>query len=257
MPRLPSPSISINCSSPSALQIDRAAFSANVILLFGYTFGLWFQIYEFTNRAREKIAITVYFLGFVLIVISGIIEFTIDICSVRTVGHGRYHSGSPKWNRIISVLFIVMGILDIVGFSLWIKREFESEKKVLLCSAYLLLVMAVLSLFFQMKEEYSKGEGEGTDFIDFIPNGLAFTMDLTSNGFVFIGAVWYVVFLHLEVSASPEKDFGDIPNKMELDMMILFFVSAMLYVIADWIRFKFSDDDDDAGANQSQSQSTL
>ena len=253
MPRLLSPSISINCSSPSALLIDRAAFSANIILLFGYTFGLWFQIYEFTERAREPIAIFVYFLGFVLIVISGIIEFLIDVCSVRTVGHGRYHSGSTIWNRIISILFIAMGILDIVGFAYWIKREFETEKKVLLCSSYLLLVMAALSLFFQIKEEY---KGEGTDFIDFIPNGLAFTMDLTSNGFVFIGAVWYVVFLHLEVSDAQkdQKDFGDIPSKMELDMMILFFVSAMLYVIADWLRFKFSDSGGGgAGTNQSQS----
>ncbi len=147
-----------------------------------------------------------------------------------------------------------MGILDIVGFSYWIKKEFETEKKVLLCSAYLLLVMAALSLFFQMKEEF-KGEGEGTDFIDFIPNGLAFTMDLISNGFVFIGAVWYVVFLHLEVSDAQkdQKEFGDIPSKMELDMMILFFISAMLYAIADWLRFKFSDG---AGISQSQSQST-
>ncbi len=203
-------------------------------------------MYEFTSRARETIAITVYLLGFVLIVISGIIEFSIDICSVRTVGHGRYHSGSPIWNRIISILFIAMGILDIAGFVYWMKREFDVEKKVLLCSAYLLLVMATLSLFFQMKESY---KGDGTDLIDFFPIGLAFTMDLISNGFIFIGAVWYVVFLHLEVSA--QKDFGDIPSRMELDMMILFFVSAALFAIADWLRFKFS-----GGAGITQSQST-
>jgi hypothetical protein len=54
---------------PSPLQIDRAAFSANIILLIGYTFTAWFQIYEFIGRARETIAISVYFLGFALIVV--------------------------------------------------------------------------------------------------------------------------------------------------------------------------------------------
>ncbi len=225
-------SINSSISQPSPQQIDRAAVSANIILLFGYTFGLWFQIYEYTGRARLKIAITVYFLGFSLIVVSGIIEFLIDVCERRTTGHGRYHSGSRIVNCIISILFIAMGILDIVGFYYWMIRDFDTEDKVLLCSSYLLVVVAVLSLFFQIKEE------EGTNLINFIPDGLVFTIDLISNGFVFIGAVWYVVFQHLEVFG--QKNFGDVPNRMELQMMILFFVSAVLYVIADSLRTIFS-----------------
>ena len=101
---------------PSPLQIDRAAFSANIILLIGYAFAAWFQIYEFIDRARETTAIIVYFLGFALIVVSGIIELSVDICSVRTVGHGRYHSNSPMRNRIVSVLFIATGILTLWAF---------------------------------------------------------------------------------------------------------------------------------------------
>jgi hypothetical protein len=225
-------SINSSISQPSPQQIDRTAVSANIILLFGYTFGLWFQIYEYTNRARETIAITVYFLGFSLIVVSGIIEFLIDVCERRTTGHGRYHSGIMIVNCIISILFIAMGILDIVGFYYWKIKDFDTERKVLLCSSYLLVVVAVLSLFFQIKEE------EGTNLINFIPDGLVFTIDLISNGFVFIGAVWYVVFQHVEVFW--QKDFGDVPNRMELQMMILFFVSAVLYVIADSLRTIFS-----------------
>mmetsp|Transcript_19033 Transcript_19033/g.27093 ORF Transcript_19033/g.27093 Transcript_19033/m.27093 type:complete len:276 (+) Transcript_19033:86-913(+) len=236
-------SINSSIRQPSPLQINRAAVSANITLLFGYTFGLWFQIYEFTGRAREKIAIAVYLVGFSLIVISGIIEFSIDICQRRTMGHGRYHSGSTIVNYIISILFIAMGILDIVGFYYWMIEDFDTENKVLLCSAYLLVIVAVLSLFFQIKQE----QDEGTNFNDFIPDGLGFTIDLISNGFVFIGAVWYIVFQHLEVSG--QKDFGDVPDRMELQMMILFFVSAALYVIADSLRFFCSGS---VGTTQSQ-----
>jgi len=219
---------------PSPLQIDRAAFSANIILLIGYAFAAWFQTYEFIDRARETIAISVYFLGFALIVISGIIELSVDICSVRTVGHGRYHSNSPMLNRIISILFIATGILDIVGFCYLMLREFDIENKVLLCSAYIIFIMAALCLFFQMKE----GVDDTSDMIDAI-----------SNSLVLIGAGLFIVLLHLDVSAK--KDYGDVPDKMELAMVIIFLVSAVLYVIADSLRFTFS-----VGTAAGQSQST-
>ena len=80
-------------------------------------------MYEFRSRDRQLIAITVYFLGFALLVLSGIVELSVDIFSVRMVGHGRYHSKSSLWNRAISVLFITMAILDIVSFCYWMLRD--------------------------------------------------------------------------------------------------------------------------------------
>ena len=156
----------------------------------------------------------------------------IYLCSVRTVGHGRYHSNSPTWNRIVSVL--AMEILDIVGFCYWLMREFDIENKVLLCSAYILFVMAALCLFFQMKE----GVDDTSDMIDAM-----------SNSLVLIGAVLFIVLLHLDVSAK--KDYEDVPDRMEFAMMIIFLVSAVLYVIADSLRFTFS-----VGTAAGQSQST-
>jgi hypothetical protein len=205
---------------PSPLQIDRAAFSANLILLLGYIFALWFQIYDFNKRAREAVAISVYFLGFALLVVSAIIELSVDIVSARTVGHGRYHSHSPVWNRIISLFFIAAMILDIVSFSYWILRKFDIEDIVLVCSAYILLIMATLAVFFQIKERI-------VDTPD--------TIEFFSNSMVFLNAILGVVLRHLELS---EKDLDNLTNGMELSLVIVFLISTVLYILADLLRLK-------------------
>eukprot|EP00984_Skeletonema_dohrnii_P038412 scaffold41603_cov161-Skeletonema_dohrnii-CCMP3373.AAC.2 len=94
-------------TSTADTRIHRRSVLANLILLSGCILGVWFQIYEFNSRDRERIAITVYFLAFSLLVISGIVELSVDLFSIRTVGHG---------------------------------------------SGYVLLIMSILVLFFQMKE---------------------------------------------------------------------------------------------------------
>ena len=70
-------------------RLNRRSFVANFLLVLGYSFGLWFQVYEFIGRDRETIAITVYFIAFILLILSGVLELSVDVFSVRTVGHGR------------------------------------------------------------------------------------------------------------------------------------------------------------------------
>ena len=70
-------------------RLNRRSFVANFLLVLGYSFGLWFQVCEFTGRDREAIAITVYFIAFTLLILSGVLELSVDVFSVRTVGHGR------------------------------------------------------------------------------------------------------------------------------------------------------------------------
>jgi len=99
----------------------------------------------------------------------------VDIFSVRKVGHGRYCSDSPKWNRIISLLFIAVGIVDIVSFCFWVKRDFDTEEIVLICSGYLLLIMSTLVFTF-----------------DYVNNAFDSTPDMTdlaANWLVFVGAI--------------------------------------------------------------------
>lgn len=197
-------------------QIHRRSFAANLILLLGYIFGVWYQGYEFNGRAREVIAITVYFLAFSLLVISGIVELSVDIFSVRKVGHGRYCSDSPKWNRIISLLFIAVGIVDIVSFCFWMKRDFNTEDIVLNVSGYLLLIMSTLVLIFQLQEP-----------IDDTPDKI----DLAANWLVFVGAI-----LNLFERQILNSSFDDATDRMELAVVIFFLISAVLYVSADLIR---------------------
>lgn len=223
-------------STPSSsvdVKLHRRSFIANLLLLIGYVFGLWFQMYQLKSRDRELIAITVYFVGFALLVISGIVELSVDIFSIRTVEHGRYHSNSPLWNRVISVLFITMAILDIFAFCYWILKDFHTEDVLLLCSGYFLLVMSILVLFFQVKET-----------IDDTPDRI----DLVANGLIFFDALLNIMLRHLELSS----DFDNACKRMELAVVIFFLATAVMYVSADVIRIQSSV----GGIKQQQSAQT-
>jgi len=231
-------------------QIHRRSFAANLILLLGYIFGVWYQGYEFNGRAREVIAITVYFLAFSLLVISGIVELSVDIFSVRKVGHGRYCSDSPKWNRIISLLFIAVGIVDIVSFCFWVKRDFDTEEIVLNVSGYLLLIMSTLVLIFQLQEP-----------IDDTPDKI----DLAANWLVFVGAILNLFERQILTSSSaPQRQrmldhlshSVGMTERMELTIVIFFLISAVLYVSADLIRIYSSASGDKSPQSPTPTQET-
>ena len=156
-------------------------------------------------------------MAFSLLVVSGIVELSVDIFSVRKVGHGRYCSGSPKWNRIISLLFIAVGILDIDSFCFWVKRDFDTEDIVLICSGYLLLIMSTLVFTF--------------DYVNNAFDSAPDMTDLAANWLVFVDAILNVVQRHI-LSSS----FDDATDRMELAVVIFFLISAVLYVSADLIR---------------------
>jgi hypothetical protein len=202
-------------------QIHRRSFSANLILLLGYIFAVWFQIYQFHMRDREIIAITVYFSAFSLLVFSGMLELSVDIFSFRTVGHGRYSCYSPTWNRIISLFFIAMGLMDIVAFCFWMQLDFDTEDVVLICSGYLLLIMTILVLVFQIK-----------DSIDGTPDRI----DLVANGLMFVFAILNVVQKHFAHYRSTTYSVDMMTERMELAVVILFLITAVMYVSADLIR---------------------
>ena len=206
--------------------LNRRSFIANSLLLLGYTFGLWFQVYEFQGRDRTTIAITVYFVAFVLLILSGLLELSVDIFSTRTVGHGRYHSTSERWNRFISFLFISAGILDIIAFVYWMQREPVTERQVLLVSAYILFVMAVIVMFFQIIE-VKKDTWSGTLQSD--------KVDLVANGIVFVVTILGVVLRHTELSSN---DYGDATDRLELATVPIWLFSSMLYTFTDLLRLQ-------------------
>ena len=204
---------------------NRAGLIANIILMLGYAFTVWFQAYEFAGRDRETVAIVVYFLGFALLVLSGCIELSVDVFSVRVVGHGRYHSESARWNISISYLFICAGVLDIVAFVYWMRREKDIEITVLLVSSYVLFTMATLVLYFQVMD-VKQQSWPGTNKPDRI--------DLMANILFFATTVLGVVLRHME--HSQREEFGEATNRMELAMMPMLFFSSVLYVITDAMR---------------------
>ena len=211
------------------LALSKPASVANLVLLLGYILALWFQILDFNGRAREDTAIVVYFLAFALLITSGMIELSVDVFSNRLVGHGRYHSDSSNWNRVISSLFIVAGTLDIVAFVYWMRRDFDVEDKVLLISSYVLLIMAVPALYFQVMDIRKE------TWRDVIVSD---RIDLGANIVVFVVSVMGVVLRHMDNS---ETDFGDATDKLELATVPIWLFTSVLYVATDGIRLQTGD----------------
>lgn len=161
-------------------------FLADFMLVIGYSLYLGCQVYEYQNgslfwyrrRARRRRLLidpsyhhtnsylfALYFAGFILLILSGLLELSVDGLRIRTVRHGRY-SDRSNWNLFISCLFISAGILDIIALFIiepfaWIKEMF------FLVSDYILLVMAVLIM-----PLHSWRETTMLDKIDFTSNGL-------------------------------------------------------------------------------------
>ena len=217
----PAPSPQINC----------LALLANVVLLLGYSFNLWFQYYEYNRCDRETIAIVVYFIAFALLILSGIMELCVDALSVRTVGHGRYHAHSAFWNGVISITFVTAGMLDVVSFIFWMEKMKGEEKTVLLISAYVLFVAATLALTFSVLEA-KKISWSGTMKPDRI--------DLMANGLFFVTAAMGIVLRHVQFAQAGSEEAT---NDMELIIVPLFLFCSILYVIADghrWNRFCLS-----------------
>ena len=210
---------------PNSQSILVPCILANIVLLLGYSFNLWFEYYEFNRRDRETVAIVVYFVAFSLIILSGIMELSVDAFSIRISGHGRYHTNSAIWNVAISILFVSSGLLDVVAFIFWMKTMKGEENAVLLISAYVLLLTATLAMLFdvlKLKTESWPGMIK--------PDRI----DLMANGLFFITALIGIVLRHVQFA---EMGFAKATNEMELVMVPLFLFCSILYVSADGHRW--------------------
>jgi hypothetical protein len=224
------------CDTPEVVEpapkphINRLALLANAVLLLGYSFNLWFQYYEFNRRDRETVAIVVYFVAFALLILSGIMELFVDAFSVRTLGHGRYHSHSAYWNGVVSIMFVSAGLLDVVSFIFWMEKMKGEENAVLLISAYVLFVTATLALTFSVLET-KKISWSGTIKPDRI--------DLMANGLFFVTSVMGIVLRHVQFS---QAGFEEATNDMELIIVPLLLFCSILYVTADGHRWNMKED---------------
>jgi hypothetical protein len=114
-----------------------------------------------------------------------------------------------------------MGLMDIVAFCFWMQLDFDTEDVVLICSGYLLLIMTILVLVFQIK-----------DSIDGTPDRI----DLVANGLMFVFAILNVVQKHFAHYRSTTYSVDMMTERMELAVVILFLITAVMYVSADLIR---------------------
>ena len=127
---------------------------------------------------------------------------------------------------MISFLFVTAGALDIVAFVYWLQRQKEVEIRTLLLSSYILLVMAIVVLYFQIME---------TKEVSWTRTILSDKIDLAANGLIFIVTVMGVVLRHMEFSPN---DYGETTNRLELSTLPLWLFSSMMYASTDVLRLQ-------------------
>eukprot|EP00985_Skeletonema_marinoi_P022449 scaffold14338_cov176-Skeletonema_marinoi.AAC.2 len=126
--------------------------------------GVWFQIYEFNRRDRTPIAKTVYFLAFFLLVISGIVELSVDLFSIRTMKE-TIDSTPDRIDLLANWLVYVDAILNVVlrHVELSVKFLDDETNRIELAVVILLLITAVLYVSADViRIKSSGGGGSGT-----------------------------------------------------------------------------------------------
>ena len=127
---------------------------------------------------------------------------------------------------MISFLFVTAGALDIVAFVYWLQRQKKVEIRTLLLSSYILLVMAIVVLYFQIME---------TKKVSWTRTILSDKIDLAANGLIFIVTVMGVVLRQMELSPN---DYGETTNRLELSTLPLWLFSSMMYASTDVLRLQ-------------------
>lgn len=190
---------------------------ANLLYFVGAASFVAFATLELNGRDRSSKALGIYTTAFVCFLLSGLAEFFIDIFSGRAVRHGRY-SLKRFWNLMISIIFVIGTILDIVGFFLWVKKEFVVEHRVLYASSYLWLSTAILVLVGQVPQMANLVDG----------------LDDAGNVLFFVGTVVDCVVRAVDdpKTAHPNTTVG----RLEFSSTPMWLASSICYVLADITR---------------------
>jgi len=250
-------------SSPSSsvLPLLYVGFISNVLLFLGLLLVVIFNYYDMTGRKREHIAMIIYFVSFGVLLLSTMIELGTDLFFThRIIKHGRYCYTSEKWNIIISILFIIGVILDIIAFVFWRDMEMEIEKNILMGSAYTYFIMQLVVMYFAVSEQQQQqntsqnnSDNNNDDDEDDDDDGstnntgnnvtkraaaVAERLNIVANTLFFLGLVLNVGNRHMDKSNSVEEI---ISKTVEFWLSIVWLVATILYVVADIILLKSHD----------------
>jgi hypothetical protein len=227
------------------LRTIQFGFVSNIILLLGLICNVIFSCYEVTGQDREPIAIIIYFVAFTLLLISAMIELYVDVWFTRVgIKHGRYYSMHTKWDIIISILFIIGLSVDIIAFIFWRDFQLEIEKNLLFVSAYTLLIMTIIVMYFVIISELqccNKGNvttpplGDNNNNntntnTNNNNNNISNKLDAVANTIFSFGVILNIIVRHFE--KDPSIDEG-VSKTTELFLSIIWCISGLLYVGAD------------------------
>lgn len=205
----------------------KAGLAANLLLLVGGAMFVFFYIRERTVEwlTRDVLGDVLYVIGSSTFFLSGAVEFVIDIRWTRKFGHGRYTTNTT-FNLVISILFMLGVILDLVAFVFW-RQGSEGLRKEHLTqwvSSHLWLLTAILVLC--------------TNRPQYVP--FQNRMDTVANIFFLFEAVLVCCARYVSEVGDTSKNEAEIG--LELGAAVLWVGNALFYIVADFVRLRNPDD---------------
>jgi hypothetical protein len=225
-----SPATAEQLVESTSYRILYTGLGANLCFFVGSAGFVAFSSLELKNRCPDFYGANLtYLLGFVGFLVSGFVELYIDLYLTNseerstTVPRSRYYSFDFFFNVLISALFIIGNILDLVSFFLWRTDNFVLENNMLYVTAYFWLATSMLILwtfFFR------------TSTLIFSGNW-GFSFDSMGTLLFFVGSVFDVITRHY---AKPQERQERRTYWLDLFASSLWFLNAVCFLLADRVR---------------------
>jgi hypothetical protein len=214
----------------TSYRILYTGLGANLCFYIGSVGFITFSSLELKNQGQNFPGEnTTYLLGFVGYLVSGFVELYIDLCLTNnetratTVPRSRYYNSELFVNLLISGLFILGNIFDVISFFLWHTKDWELERNMLYVAAYTWLATSMLILW--------------TSFIR--PSARVFSghwgfrLDFAGSFLFFGGSVFDVIARHY---SKPQKQQDLRVHWIELVANSLWCLNAICFLLADGVR---------------------
>jgi len=181
----------------------------------------------FTARTtkRDVTATVIYLLASIGFFASGTIAFMIDVCWSRKVSTGRYTT-HRRWNFVITILFMVGVILDIVAFSFWSKggTGVPEERRIQWIVSHCWLLAAIISLvviFVESKGAFKLAEDK---------------WDLLGNLSFLTEAILQCVARYVTLPGDPMVSVSEV--NMEIAAATFWTLTGASFLIGNCLRFR-------------------
>jgi hypothetical protein len=230
-----SPATAQQLVESTSYRILYTGLGANICFYIGSVGFITFSSMELKNRGQDFVGEnSTYLLGFGGYLLSGFVELYTDLrltnneTRATTVPRSRYYNSESFVNILISALFILGNIFDVISFFLWHTKNWVLESNMLYVASYTWLATSMFILwasFFRPSAMVFSGN-------------LEFRLDSMGNFLFFFGSVFDVIARHY---SKPQKVQDRRVHWIELVAFSLWCLNAMCFLLADAVRLSMKE----------------